>query len=166
MSILIKDAHLLGETLPDFIWGSYQYQFAAGMYFVLDGTLRNPFLSDEFMRVIRIYETYTELPVLGTYTAWTEQMAAAMRQELLESHDDEDEVELREHIKGVTTIEELLICLRECCWDLWTAIECIMHQLYPDAEHDWIDDYTGLGCWLIKNHGYVKDDECFKDFDT
>ena len=158
MRNLKNEAIECGEILSDFIWGSYQYQVVAGMYKLLIETAELE-TADKILQG-QIFD----FGELGPYSPWTEENAAICRQGLLEDH--QDEAELREQIKGISTIEELLIGYRNCAYDLWCAIGSVMGFLYHDARIDWYDDYTGLGCWLLYHHKYVKDDDCFKDFDT
>jgi len=168
------------DSIPFYVnrWGSCQYSGALWFY-------------DTFMAMREDLSLEDTLEVLSVEVdLLPKQKVDILKSDLL--HDleleeddweglDEDYITgLIEQLRDATRVEEVFDVLRGWSWDLWSAAEYVGDKLVgnitaPDAPGvgpvlnivvQSENFRTGLRCAMLKELGYVEDDECFKDFDT
>lgn len=104
--------------------------------------------------------------------------------ELNEVKHGNDRIEyLNDCLNGFKSLEELFIFTRNYSWDLWSAAQQIGVNIFERLEINGVPKAPGIGpvlnievqgenfitglfCWLLVEHGLVKDVSVFSGFDT
>lgn len=167
-------------------WGSCQYSGAQAMYDTLNALCEENDDSDDMLNTLKLLgiEVYLGKSVDLKKVLNLEQMCKTWNMFDVEE-DEEDEAYRTKFTKGfenVKFIDDYFIVCREMAQDLWTAVHKIFSEIFPSymiicpksTGHGFPLNVStqsenfevGIKCWILQLLGYVKNDECFQNFDT
>ena len=160
------------RELPEFMWGSSQYQTAAQMYTFLYA-LRELFLDEaEHIRDDKMFEALKFNIVVGRERNYEDVVADLIEDGIFD-----------QCISGATNFDELFIYLGKNGHDLWHVVNMIFQYTFPDNRINGVypsngngpilnmicqsSNYTtGIKCYIMKLNGVIQTESSFYNFDT
>ncbi len=161
-------------------WGSCQYSSAKWLY-DLYFELREKSSFEEALKELNIKVSFSGR---ADFDEIKHDFVADFDEEWRDLDKDwqEDVKEDFEQMRKATKVEDFFIFLRDYCYDLWGAAPLIASYAFQDLDIT-VEDSPGYGpvfnvmaqnenfdvavcCILLKEFGYIEDEDCFSGFAT